>query len=213
MNEFYIYIHTKQDTGEIFYVGKGKGKRAYSKHSRSKFWNNIVDKYGYNVIIFENGLSEVEAFKLEIELIDMIGRRDLGKGTLVNLTDGGEGQTGWVPNDEYRLNMSVSTSSENNGMYGKNHSEEYKQTLSESRIGNGNPMYNRHHSNETKCKISDKQKGCKNHSSKKIVNIETGVVYGCLNDLSNEISVSSVSLSRNIRGKTKINKYPNFKFL
>lgn len=36
-NNFYVYIHVKPHNGEIFYVGKGKGKRAYYKHSRNKF--------------------------------------------------------------------------------------------------------------------------------------------------------------------------------
>lgn len=37
-----------------------------------------------------------EAKVKEIELISLYGRRDLGKGTLVNFTDGGEGTQGKV---------------------------------------------------------------------------------------------------------------------
>jgi hypothetical protein len=37
---------------------------------------------------------EADAFELEIELIAKHGRRDLSKGTLCNLTDGGEGAAG-----------------------------------------------------------------------------------------------------------------------
>jgi len=44
-------------------------------------------------------LSEDEAFTVEVALIAAIGRQDLGRGPLLNLTDGGEGATGtrWGP--------------------------------------------------------------------------------------------------------------------
>lgn len=38
-----------------------------------------------------NALDESHAFLLEMSLIEIIGRKDLGKGTLLNLTDGGDG--------------------------------------------------------------------------------------------------------------------------
>ncbi len=74
MDEFYVYVWYKKDTPT--YVGKGKGKRAYR--------NPSVD-----VEIYQNNLSEDEAFRLEEQLIEKIGRKDTGEGTLVNLTKGG----------------------------------------------------------------------------------------------------------------------------
>lgn len=91
MNNFYIYLHIKSTTGEPFYVGKGKGNRSESKIGRNKYWNNIVNKYGYDVIFLETDLTEEEAFKKEIYWIKRIGRYDLGNGPLVNMTDGGSG--------------------------------------------------------------------------------------------------------------------------
>ena len=89
MNNKVLYFHKKPD-GEIFYVGMGLLSRAHTKHSRNKWWKNIVKKYGYTVeIVFEN-LKVWEACELEIYHIKSIGRRDKGFGTLVNMTDGGE---------------------------------------------------------------------------------------------------------------------------
>lgn len=90
MNIYYIYIHSKPD-GEIFYVGKGKDNRAYQKTMRNRYWHFVYNKYGYIVNIIESGLSQEEACVKEKLLINSIGRKDLGKGTLVNMTDGGDG--------------------------------------------------------------------------------------------------------------------------
>lgn len=103
----YVYIHVKPGNGEIFYVGKGKGNRAYSKHNRSNFWQRTVNKYGLDVFIIENNLTEEEAFELEIKYIKSIGRRDLGTGTLVNMSDGGEGNAGHQFSEETKLKISV----------------------------------------------------------------------------------------------------------
>lgn len=86
-----IYRHLKP-CGEVFYIGIGNDKsRAYVKKNRSEYWKNIVDKHGYEVQILKSDLTMEDAKELEIILIDYYGRRDLGKGTLVNLTDGGDG--------------------------------------------------------------------------------------------------------------------------
>jgi len=104
--DFYVYLHKKKTTNEVFYVGKGTGGRATSRKDRSEFWKRIVKKYGYVVEIVENNLQEWYSFELEKELITYYGRRDLGAGTLVNLTDGGEGSSGVIQTIERRLKTS-----------------------------------------------------------------------------------------------------------
>ena len=62
---FYVYLHTRNDTGEIFYVGKGKKSRASSKRGRNDYWNNIVTKAGgFTSKLIAIKLSELEAFLL-----------------------------------------------------------------------------------------------------------------------------------------------------
>lgn len=86
MNNFYIYIHIKLNNGKPFYVGKGKSNRAYSIKGRNNHWRRIVEKYGYDIIIIEDNLSEKEAFELEIFWINRIGIDNLS-----NMTIGGNG--------------------------------------------------------------------------------------------------------------------------
>tara|TARA_R110000803_G_C11754919_1_gene293039 strand:+ start:58 stop:420 length:363 start_codon:yes stop_codon:yes gene_type:complete len=93
-----VYQHRRNDTNEIFYIGIGKSKdRASKKSNRNDYWHNIVDKYGYTKEILVSDISWDEAVKEEIRLINKYGRKDLGKGNLVNMTRGGEG----CPSNEY----------------------------------------------------------------------------------------------------------------
>ena len=89
-----LYRHLKPN-GEVFYIGisNSNRKRAFQKgkYERNIFWHNVVKKYPeYEVQILSENLTWEEACELEIILISWYGRRDLGLGTLVNLTNGGE---------------------------------------------------------------------------------------------------------------------------
>ena len=99
MAKFYVYTHHKATTGEVFYVGKGYGKRAHI-FGRNEIWSRIVEKHGYYVEFASKGLTEAEAFSLEIALIAKHGRLNNGTGVLANMTDGGEGNQGIVFSQE-----------------------------------------------------------------------------------------------------------------
>lgn len=75
-NNFYVYFHLDKD-GNIFYVGKGTGKRAWSK-DRHEVWNKYVDQRlngEYEVKIHKDGLTEEQAESLEDELIAEHGEK------------------------------------------------------------------------------------------------------------------------------------------
>ena len=95
-NNKVVYIHRKATNREVFYVGMGNPKRPYhkAKLERSEFWHRIVEKHGYSVEVIRTGLTKRQAFDIEMDLIELIGRRDKGLGTLVNLSDGGDGANG-----------------------------------------------------------------------------------------------------------------------
>ncbi len=88
-NRFYVYVHRRQDDGSVFYVGKGSGRRAFSKHGRSVFWKRIVNKHGFKVDIVRDKLLECDAFAMEVEVISIYGLENL-----CNHTTGGEGASG-----------------------------------------------------------------------------------------------------------------------
>lgn len=99
----YVYQHVRLDTNEVFYIGIGndeKYRRANLKSQRTLIWRNIVKKSGYKVEIIQDGITWDEACNKEKELILFYGRRDKGTGTLVNMTDGGEGIPGFKHSKE-----------------------------------------------------------------------------------------------------------------
>jgi hypothetical protein len=90
----YLYRHIRLDKNEVFYVGIGfdeKMKRAYSSHSRNRHWRNVVNITEYDVEILFIDLPKEQLVEKEKEFIALYGRKDLNEGTLVNMTDGGDG--------------------------------------------------------------------------------------------------------------------------
>lgn len=167
---FYVYIYLDpQKFGrfsyenlsflyEPFYIGKGQGKRycdhlrrlskLENKHFRNRILkiveaNQDVENY---ILILRDSLSEQEAFELEKSLIEEIGRADLKKGPLTNLTGGGDGQR----------SISVETREKmRQAKLGRLLSEEHRRKIGEAQ--KGKPK----HSEEVKKKISKKHLGMK----------------------------------------------------
>lgn len=131
---FYIYLHIQSDTSKPFYVGKGKGDRAYSTN-RSKLWKNVASKHGWKAVIICDDLTEEEAFEVEKFYIKEYGRRNLGTGNLVNLTDGGEGLSGHIVSEETRNKISEA----NKGKMKPPCSEEQRTKISEACKGRVSP--------------------------------------------------------------------------
>lgn len=88
--EYYVYAHYVTGESLPFYIGKGKGNRAYDLKGRSKFWNRKA-KNGFTVKFIRTNLTEETSLLLETKMILFYGRRDSGTGCLVNHTDGGDG--------------------------------------------------------------------------------------------------------------------------
>ena len=117
---FYTYCYYDPSRGmEPIYVGKGTGDRAKSHLSRKdhhpltyrlrKMKSNGVEPI---IKFLCNNVDEELAILCEEEAISKYGRRDLGKGTLLNLTDGGEGTSGFIPTftEEHKRKISLARS-------------------------------------------------------------------------------------------------------
>lgn len=99
---YYVYEHWRLDRDECFYVGKGKGNRAYQMKDRNRHHKAIMAKvsregFAVEVKIVASGLSEQEALNLEIERIKFW--RSAG-ADLANITNGGEGVSGLKHSEE-----------------------------------------------------------------------------------------------------------------
>lgn len=95
-NHFYVYVHKRNDTGAVFYVGKGMGQRAHEVRNRSEWWKRIVAKAGgFTVQLVAENYPEDQAFELERLFIASYGRENL-----CNMTDGGDGASGRAMSEE-----------------------------------------------------------------------------------------------------------------
>lgn len=102
--KYYTYIHKTPD-GEVFYVGKGTGRRAFSNGHRSPEWNAIVQKHkGLTILKVNEFSTEEEAYVDEVKLIAHYKERG---AKLVNLTDGGKGFLGIFVSEETRTKRAL----------------------------------------------------------------------------------------------------------
>jgi hypothetical protein len=104
MNNFYVYNHVRLDTNEIFYVGKGKGRRAYQKTGRNSHWRNIVNKVGFKVNILVSNLLDKDA--LEIERLFQISYEKEGINLCNKCECGLPGNTGHKFSEEQKKQRS-----------------------------------------------------------------------------------------------------------
>lgn len=130
MHQFFVYLYKDPKTNNIVYVGKGKGKRANCHKSLKTRLGSLIRKRIKEGFVIEPQVfiqtDEATAFAMEQALISWYGREDLDTGTLFNLTDGGEGVSGYKPNpaDVSRRRALLK------GRPGKSHSADTKSKLS-----------------------------------------------------------------------------------
>lgn len=243
MKKYYVYVFlNKLKPGnfiyddikfeyEPFYIGKGTGNRIQSsKYDREcPFKVNKINKiieYGGEVLSVKlyNNLENFESLEIEKRLIKLIGRRDLGLGPLVNLTDGGDGRLSSPHSEDVKRKISETKRSQNlhpvvskktkeflrsintgdkNPMYGKTHNDNVKNNQSLKVSGINHPMYDKKHSNKTIEKIREHKL---NINSNSILNSKVVIQYSLNNEFISEyesIKIASIQTgcSESIIGK------------
>ena len=117
MNEYYTYAYLRED-GTPYYIGKGRGRRVYKSHIRQNK-TNLKPKDNSKIIFLKKNITEEEANKHEVYMISIFGRKDLGTGILRNMTNGGDGISGYSHSEDTKKKISKPGSK--NPFYGKSH--------------------------------------------------------------------------------------------
>jgi hypothetical protein len=108
MNDFYTYAYLREDRTP-YYIGKGK----YKHKTNQKYYRAYCGKHYVpippkeRVLILKSDITEEKSLNHERYMIGVLGRKDNGTGILRNLTDGGEGTSGFKHSDEYKKNVSI----------------------------------------------------------------------------------------------------------
>ena len=104
---FYVYLHKKADTGEVFYVGKGsRPDRIVDRAGRSTWWHATVAKHGLVTEMIQHYATDSQSKAFERSLIAFYGRQNTKTGCLINLTDGGDGSAGIIASAATRAKRS-----------------------------------------------------------------------------------------------------------
>lgn len=90
---YYTYAYINKKTGLPYYIGKGIDRRMYVSHKKHGITTPRDIK---QIVVLEEGLTEIGALSLERRYIRWYGRKDIGTGILHNKTDGGESTTGHI---------------------------------------------------------------------------------------------------------------------
>jgi hypothetical protein len=209
----YIYRHIRLDKNEPFYIGIGANdndlfKRANHIHRyHNKYWKNIYLKTPIEVEIILENLTLEEAKIKEVEFIKIYGRKDLGLGTLVNQTDGGDGVNNRKRTEQEKISIS-------NGHKGKKLKESTKQKLREINIGKKQSketiekrmikIRGRKLSEEHKKKLS-LIKNHRNFQEKKVIDLNTGIQYDSAKLAAIHLNMNYSYLCARLRGSNKNN--------
>ncbi len=210
---FFVYVHKRPDTGEVFYVGKGTWtpKKAYGRSrsgdNRNPMWLRIVAKNGgaFDAEIVAEFDSESDAFDLERDLIKRHGRKHLGVGTLANMTDGGEGAVGRIVRAEtiekLRRAMAGRPPRHPLGpMLGRQHSPESRAAISAASSGSSNPMFGKRHGEGYRQKVAGVINAGSAKKARRVIDTSTGTEYPSIRSAAAALGYNGTTLKHWLRG-------------
>ncbi len=104
---YYVYAYIRKSDNTPYYIGKGKGTRAWENH------NSITVPINEKIIILEQNLTDIGALAIERRMIRWWGRKNINTGILLNQTDGGDGSEGRITTDITKQRITSAKSGKN----------------------------------------------------------------------------------------------------
>jgi hypothetical protein len=150
MKEYYTYAYLRED-GTPYYIGKGSGNRINDYHTK---FVRVPPKE--RRLLLKQNLTETEAFRHEVYMIAVLGRKNLGTGILINRSAGGDNPPICVSvslETRKKISLARKGKSLNYDVWnkGKKLPENLKLRISQTKTGST-------HSEETKIKMSKNRK-------------------------------------------------------
>lgn len=211
-----LYRHIRPDKNEPFYIGIGTEKRSKDVKIRNKYWRNVynVNNGKIEIEILIDNLTWKEACIQEVWWIKLYGRHDLNEGSLVNMTNGGEGAWGRNKSKETLQKFKNTMDAK-----GKHHMKDYKHTdEAKKKIAEAGK---RKKSKQEIDKITSKLKGrekttteitnwriSRAKNKRKIINTQTGEEYSWVSDIVNISTYTKPMVLDRLRGRVKDKNFP-----
>jgi hypothetical protein len=232
LKKYYVYTHSCKKTGKVIYVGSGNEKRPYDLQNRSyKNWikengspevNIIKEFYDKNEsLIFEKELT----LKLKENNEAIFNERNGNYWDENNKLKLKIIHTGKKLTDEWKENIRLSHLGEKNHFFGKKHNEETKKIISEKikelhkyssfRLGKKHTVESKNKmsisqrksmTKERIMKMSKARIGKKPANIKKVICLNTGIIYESTWEASKMTGCSQSKISEvcnNVHKETK----------
>ena len=199
MSMWYLYTITNQVNGKQYIGIAVNPARRWVEHKcnhGSKLVHQAIKKYGLENLRFDPlyGGCEDDIKRLEVILINECGTMAPNG---YNLTEGGEGSTGWKHSIETRQKMSKDRSGKNNAMYGKKHGKETRKKIAKKAIGRK--------MSEEFCKKNSRP-GSKNPRARKV--LVGGKEYGCMKDAAEILGITANAMRVRFSKYNKTGNWP-----
>ena len=207
---YYVYEHWRLDRDECFYVGKGRGNRAFSMGNRNRHHQAIVAKLNrigsaFEVRMVAFGLAENDAFSLERDRIKFWRENGVD---LANLTDGGEGISGLKHTKESKAKMGAAHFG-NKYNLGRVWTDEQRMSMVEKKRGCPAPK-------ETETmrvtRLNNIQKSAVTRR-RKVICLNDGSTFKSVVDAASHYSVCKSTISAICRGKRNAAYGLKFQFM